>query len=264
LAPGLTIVDKGHGPGVVLVHGMLGDYRQWTPIADRLKGYRVLAVSRRYHYPDSPPPRDAVYSYDSHRDDLLEALRAVGEPVHLVGHSYGAGVTLLAALSEPKRIRSLTLIEPALGSVVPATTPGLGSELSSRNAMFDAVRALAAAGEDERAAETLTDWIQGGAGEFGKLPEAVRAGLLQNAATLGPTLSTAAPNVTCDALRQLLRPALVLNGENTRLWYRLIGASTADCIPEAVSAKISASRHMAIVENPEQAAWLLMEFLSKH
>src|SRR5579859_2002404 len=39
---GMTAIAQGHGPEVVLVHGSLGDYRQWTPICDRLKkSYRV-------------------------------------------------------------------------------------------------------------------------------------------------------------------------------------------------------------------------------
>jgi pimeloyl-ACP methyl ester carboxylesterase len=35
-----------------------------------------------------------------------------GEPVHVVGHSYGAIVAALAAARKPEMVRSLTLIEP--------------------------------------------------------------------------------------------------------------------------------------------------------
>lgn len=46
---GLALSVRGRGPDVVLVHGSLGDYRQWNAIAERLEpNYRVInAVSRR-------------------------------------------------------------------------------------------------------------------------------------------------------------------------------------------------------------------------
>ena len=36
---------RGRGPDVVLVHGSLGDYRQWSAIGEQLEpNYRVIAV----------------------------------------------------------------------------------------------------------------------------------------------------------------------------------------------------------------------------
>jgi pimeloyl-ACP methyl ester carboxylesterase len=42
----------------------------------------------------------------------LIADQFLGEPVHLVGHSYGAIVATLGAASRPEEVKSLTLIEP--------------------------------------------------------------------------------------------------------------------------------------------------------
>src|SRR5215208_2858277 len=112
MGPGLSANASGTGEDVVLVHGSLGDHRQWTPIVERLQPhYRVLALSRRHHWPDDPPSSDAVYTYESHCDDLLEYLHQNPRPVHLVGHSYGAGIALLAALREPALVGTLTPIE---------------------------------------------------------------------------------------------------------------------------------------------------------
>src|SRR5687767_7781868 len=92
----------GSGPDLVLVHGSVGDYRQWVPIAHQLRGqYRIASVSRRFHWPRTSAPAGAAYTYEIHRDDLLRYLRTRERPVHLIGHSYGAGVVLLAALAEP-------------------------------------------------------------------------------------------------------------------------------------------------------------------
>jgi hypothetical protein len=41
---------------VVLIHGGLGDYREWNPQIERISShYRVVAYSRRYNYPITTP-----------------------------------------------------------------------------------------------------------------------------------------------------------------------------------------------------------------
>jgi non-heme chloroperoxidase len=215
---GLALAVRGHGHDVVLVHGSLGDYRQWNAIGERLEpNYRVIAVSRRYHWPNPPPHPDISYTYEAHSADLQLLLHAIGHPAHVVGHSYGAGVALLAALHSRESIRSLTLIEPAFGSLLPAATPELAPELASRESMVATVKALVQAGEDERAAEALIEWVQAGAGGFSQLPQTVRDGLLANAKTIGPNIAAPAPTVMCDELNVLHVPTLVLNGERTRM-----------------------------------------------
>jgi pimeloyl-ACP methyl ester carboxylesterase len=264
-APGLAAEEHGAGPPVVLVHGALGDYRQWSPIAAALAtDCRVVAISRRYHWPNPPPAKDVIYSYESHADDLAVLLRRFEQRIHLVGHSYGAGVALVAALAAPELVRSLVLIEPAFGSVLSQPAAELQPEIESRNAAMAAVQALAGAGDDEGASETLIDWVQGGTGGFGRLPDQAKRVLLDNASTIGPTFRVAARNVTRDQLAAFRAPVLVLNGERTRVWYRLIGKTVAASIPGAEAATIPASSHMAIVENPSATAALLGAFLSRH
>jgi pimeloyl-ACP methyl ester carboxylesterase len=70
--------------------------------------------------------------------------------------------------------------------------------------------------------------------------------------------------VTCAQLRTLRLPVLVLRGEKTRPWYRLIAEAAADCIPGAESAVVPAARHMTIVENPSASADLILRFIARH
>jgi non-heme chloroperoxidase len=260
---GLTASVTGSGPDVVLVHGSLGDYRQWDSSAELLRArYCVVALSRRYHWPNPAPSRGAHYTYETHRDDLLRYLHARARPVHLVGHSYGAGVALLAALRDPSRIQTLVLIEPAFHSLLPTEWPGVDAEVASRSAMLGNVQSLAAADHDEEAARDLMDWLQGGADGFTSLPPPVQSGLLENAKTVGPTFAHAAPNVRCEELRRLRVPTLVLNGERTRLYYRLIGEHLASCLARGTHALVASASHMTIVEKPVETAALISSFLS--
>src|SRR4029078_11693741 len=83
----MTAHATGRGPALILVHGALGDYRQWDSIASRLQPhFRVVAVSRRFHWPNNPPAATVDYSVESHRDDLFALLHSIAGPVHLVGH----------------------------------------------------------------------------------------------------------------------------------------------------------------------------------
>jgi pimeloyl-ACP methyl ester carboxylesterase len=258
----LTAVIAGEGPPIVLVHGSLGDYRQWMTIAERLQGgRRVISVSRRYHWPNPPAAAGAPYTYDAHVADLVDYLRTIGGRLDLAGHSYGAGIVLLAALREPVLIRRLILVEPPFGSLLPDGAAGLDDEMADRTAMMAALQQLTREGRDEEASRMLIDWTQGGPGGFAKLPEDAQAALLQNAATVGPTFSAAPPQVDCAALGALPMPTLVLNGEWTRPFYRVVGERAAACIPHATRAIIPRAGHMTIVERPEETATLMLEWL---
>lgn len=96
-----------HGPTVVLVHGSgppgWGAWEPVRPLADRFR----LVVPHRSGYPPNPPL--ARIDFEIQADEIAELI----EPgAHLVGHSYGGVVSLLAAARAIGRVRSLTVIEP--------------------------------------------------------------------------------------------------------------------------------------------------------
>jgi pimeloyl-ACP methyl ester carboxylesterase len=255
---------RGHGSDIVLVHGALGDYRQWQSIVTMLsRGHRVIAMSRRFHWPNLLPAGGVNYTYEGHSADLEELVRSLSRPAHLVGHSYGAGVALLTALRRPTLVRSLTLIEPPFASLVPPTNPEFAGELASRDSMVAAIRASVRAGAAERAAEVLIDWVQGGVGGFRRLPRVVRQRLRANEATVGVTYAAPAPQVTCEQLRALKLPVFILRGERTRPWYRLIASAAAGCLPDAEAAVVPAAAHMTIAENPRDTARLVADFIAR-
>ena len=78
----------------------------------RQAGYRVIAVERFGH-----DPRHPVSSNWPHlRDQLIELIskQAKGQAVHLVGHSLGGYLSLLAACKRPDLARSLVLNDSPL------------------------------------------------------------------------------------------------------------------------------------------------------
>jgi pimeloyl-ACP methyl ester carboxylesterase len=105
---------NGVGDPVVLVHGSASDRRTWTSQLEYFsREHRALAYSRRYHWPNTPIASGEDYAMRDHVDDAQAIIESLTEePVHLVGHSYGAFISLLLALRKPGLVRSLTLAEP--------------------------------------------------------------------------------------------------------------------------------------------------------
>lgn len=108
------------GPSVVMLHGLLtGSHASWRmTVAPALAvDHRVVLYDLRGHGFSGRPT--AGYRLDDHVDDLGRVLgsetTSSGESVHLVGHSYGALVATSFAATHPRRVRSLTLIDPPFG-----------------------------------------------------------------------------------------------------------------------------------------------------
>ena len=94
-------------PRIVFVHGsVMGGRPTWS-------GQRELGDRFRLEFMERPgfPPNPPVDHVDFEEHAVLVA-EAVGDGAHLVGHSYGGVITLLAAASVPDAIHSLTVIEP--------------------------------------------------------------------------------------------------------------------------------------------------------
>ena len=108
-ASDLDVERLGSGPAVVLVQGsIVGAARTWRrqrPLAERWS----LVIPNRPGFGSSPSlPRN---DFDLEAPLIAELL---GEGAHLVGHSYGGVIALLAAGLRPGAVRSLVVSEPGL------------------------------------------------------------------------------------------------------------------------------------------------------
>lgn len=113
-ADGRTIAYErsGSGPPLVLVHGSLNDRNIWRAVLPALaERYSVYAMDRRGRGESGPP---AEHALERQFEDVAAVIEAAGEPVDLVGHSYGAHCALGAAAMVPERVRHLVLYEPPL------------------------------------------------------------------------------------------------------------------------------------------------------
>ena len=119
-APGGVTVSYdtyGTGPPLVLVHGAFSDHlTNWEFVRPLFeKQFTVYAIARR-----GRGETDATdgHSLEDESRDVVAVVQSVGEPVFLLGHSYGAHTALAAAAALPGRVRKLVLYEPALPRIM--------------------------------------------------------------------------------------------------------------------------------------------------
>jgi pimeloyl-ACP methyl ester carboxylesterase len=98
---------------IVLVHGsVIGGAATWGRTVEALDDHFELLVVARPGFPPLAPVERVDFERDA---ELVADLARAGD--HLVGHSYGGVVSLLAAAAQPELVRSLTVVEPPCTSV---------------------------------------------------------------------------------------------------------------------------------------------------
>ena len=112
-------ITVGSGPDVVMLHGFLGNLALWHLYMVPLlrKEYRVTTYDLRGHgYSEVPP---TGYTAADMAEDLRCLLDALGiQRAHLLGHSYGADVSMYFTLLHPERVEKLIAMEPGLAALV--------------------------------------------------------------------------------------------------------------------------------------------------
>jgi pimeloyl-ACP methyl ester carboxylesterase len=270
--------ERGAGEPVIFVHGTSQDMRTWrAQVGPLSQQYRAVAYSRRYSRPgdDIPPGQDDPMQ--PHVGDLLEFMRQIdAAPAHLVGNSWGGFISLLAAIREPAMVRTLTLCEPPVLTLLVDNTPrpaqilrllvrrpadarrlvrfGLGAVEPTKKAY--------AAGDFEKANRVFGTALLGKK-HFEALPPDTREMLEQNQAVekaqiLGEGFPALDPNdvrgvraatllITGDASAPLLR--ITLTGELQRL------------LPNTQRVTIPGAAHLMHEDNPQAFNHALLSFL---
>ena len=130
----------GHGLPLILVHGTAADHTRWATVLPGLRErFTVWAVDRRGR--GASGDAAAAYALQREADDLVAVIGAVGEPVTLLGHSYGANCAVEAVRRTPT-VSGLILYEPGFTEAWFAP-PGLIARLDALLAAGDGDAAVA-------------------------------------------------------------------------------------------------------------------------
>jgi len=274
----LKYVDKGNGQPIVFVHGSASDYRTWQSQLDEFaRDLRVVAYSRRYHWPNEPIPADADYSMMEHVDDLQALIHSLGiSPVHLVGHSYGAFICLLLVMRDPGLIRSLVLAEPPAITLFVSNTPKpheiiklLFTRPQTAVAIIKfgvkgVVPATAAAkkGELEKALHIFGKTVLG-LETFVNLSKS-RLEQARDNTIKSEFTGSGYPPLDDDKLRKLNIPTLLINGKNSPRLFHFLMDRIEELLPDTKRIEISAASHIMHEDNPPDYNEAVYSFIAEN
>lgn len=176
---GISVETWGDGEPVVLVHGSLAlgnpEWEAQRPLAD--EGFALRVFDRRGY------GRSAAATGDDFLADADDIVDLLGDGAHIVGHSYGGLGAMLAAARCPEKTRSLTLLEPGVGTL------GLDNEAWS-GFVSEVSSMWTLEGSDE-------EWVSAFLTAVGSAPEMLGEELMADAVALGPLLRHGRPFWTC-------------------------------------------------------------------
>lgn len=243
--------DKyGSGPPLVLVHGSFCTHvTNWSLIKPLLRPrFEVYAVARR-----GRGETDATHDHtvEDEGQDIASLLDSFDQPVHLLGHSYGAQIALAAAVSVPHRVRKLILYEPPRTDINSRPTLARLEELASENDWegftTTFLRETIAMSEDElqqfRASEFWPSILE----EAPRTLQEVRA-LIRH-------------DFQPDRCRELKMPVLLQIGTESRRDLYVTDA-LASVLPDVRIQELPGQAHDAMFTAPQAYADAVIDFLS--
>ena len=257
----LEVRDMGSGEPVMFVHGAMGDECAAVLTEPLLANhYRLIDYHRRGW--GNSERLETPLSIEQQAADCRAVMHYLGvERAHLVGQSYGGVILLQMALDTPDAVQTLSLLEPALPSIL-FNSPAFGAVMTKAAALFesgDKAGAMDAFGQEVAGADYRTVFNQ-------TLPPGYFERWVADGATFfqfdGPALQPW--TFTHEKAVQITQPVLNMRGVNTPPYFREIFETVRTWLPQAENFVLPKAPHTMLQSNPQGVAERLASFLSGH
>ena len=251
--------DSGAGPALLFLPGSYSTAAAWRPIQRLLAPRWRVVTTSLLGYGESTDTRSADDCGMQHEVKLVQALcQHIGQPVHLVGHSFGGTVALAAALAATVPVASLSLFEANPIDILRGRNGGALHLETLR--MSRAFEAAVDAGEPDAPGRIIDFW--GGTSAYSALPETVKGYCRSTAAVNVLDWRTAfAFNVTGGDCASLQLPVLLVRGERANAAMTGITTALQGCLPEARPHVVEGAGHFLVSSHAPACAALLSSFL---
>jgi pimeloyl-ACP methyl ester carboxylesterase len=253
--------EIGAGEPVVLVHSAPGSRGQWRALSEILKdAYRLFAVNLHGIGETQPWPGHRPMAIDDDAALVRAVVLATKTSCHLVGHSYGGAIAIRVALSNPTRLRSLTLIEPMVYPLL--RWAGHDVLYTETVSVVEPFLSAPMRNGPEAAWRDAMDRYHG-AGTWAALPDSTRAALLARTPIVIERCRAMLSNPTGPGdCRHLAVRTLVLCGAHTGEPERRLSEIVAGLIPGSSFGLVDGAGHMSPLTHPFAVATMIRAHLS--
>jgi len=275
----LAYVEAGEGEPVILVHGIPTDYRAWSgQIGPFSRKYHVIAYSRRLAQPNRNEMDYEKSTVENNSADLVSLIQHLGfSSVHLVGHSYGGFAAAYCASRNPALIQTLTLIEPAvstmllknlksrsefIGLLLAHPSIAISAARFQRGSLDPSLKAFRE-GDFDAALRFNLDGIMNRHGAFEQLSEPLRIMTEENERTVGELMAEV-PVFGREEASTISAPTLLIHGTDSPKVLHAIVDRLRKAVPNSETSIISGAAHFPHFEKPQEFNDLVLGFLAKH
>ncbi len=256
----------GSGDWLVLTHGSWTDGTSWDDAVARLSDrYRTVVWDRRGHSRSGDAGGAGSRAQDA--ADLAALIEEVRDgPVHAVGSSYGAIVTLTLLTIRPDLVLTAAGHEPPLFGLLRGTPDSaLRAALTSHDAEIAVVEDLIRAGAHRAAAEHFIENVAFGPGVWEQLPEDLRSVFEANAPTfLDELCDPTALSIERAALMRSTSPVMLTHGTTSPRLFPAVITELQTLLTEAQVEVIEGAGHIPHATHTDLWASVLTRFHQQH
>ena len=249
---------------VVLLHCSGSSGAQWRALAAHLGARHRVAAPDLIGYGSSAPWQGGEFSLAREAAAVRSLLGRLGEPAHLVGHSYGGTVALHIARTRPELLSSLTLVEPSAFHLLRNGDATDAAALREIMAVADGASVALAAGDHGGGFGRFVDYWSG-PGSWTGMPAEKRA-------AFAPLLAKVALDfhaifsepAELEDVRDIALPTLVLQGGSTKLPSRRVCERLRRAMPEACFEIVPGAGHMLPITHREPVNALIAAHIERN
>ncbi len=277
----LAYIEHGQGQPVVLVHGGVGDYREWDlQMPAFAADFRAIALSCRGAWPNRQLEPDEEITLDRFVEDLASFIKDLDlAPVHLVGHSSPGGFgSLLLAHRAPELLRSLVLLEPPafplLGVNIPPTPrqvlrlltrnprAGIGLIKFGATGVGPAMKAFDR-GDDEDGLRIFMTAVAGKE-RVASIPEETFQSFVANVGPFKAQLRAGFPEFGEDDARSIAVPTLLVSGSESPAPLTAVTDRLEELLPDVSRLDIAGAGHNMFNSHPAEFNVGVTDFIGRH
>ena len=256
----VKVVERGAGAPVVFLHSGVGSAGEWKQVFSLWpEGYRLVAIDA--YREGTGPGGVGRWSLDDYADQVYAVAEHVGDPVCLVGFSWGGATALRVTVAAPEVVDSLAVVEPEAYALLRTQDAGAYAEICG---LRDRWRAHVRAGRWYAAFEEFVDFYNG-PGAFARWPPPRREAFLADQRSRGDLWHVLFDDdlLTLDALAGVTAPVHVVEGSLTSSVDHAICDVIRRHVPHARHTLIEGAGHMMPLTHPEPLARALLAGLTQ-